>query len=223
VLPLSGSDSLLSSLPLPQRIALTDAPAKVRAPTLALLAFDARLGQAVRQASEPIVGQMRLAWWNDQLRLEADRRERSDELVVALDLLAGARGALHALVDGWELLLGDRFDAEAIEGFADARAGALAGLARLLHAPDGTHVVHQAARRWALADVASGLGNTTERDAVLAIAKREPAGRERLSRTLRPLAVLSGLARRSLARGGAPLLDGPASLLLAMRLGLAGR
>jgi phytoene synthase len=40
---------------------------------------------------------------------------------------------------------------------------------------------------------------------------------------LRPLAVLSGLARRSLARGGSPLLDGPGAMLLAVRLGIAGR
>jgi hypothetical protein len=44
-----------------------------------------------------------------------------------------------------------------------------------------------------------------------------------LPRTLRPLTVLTGLARRSLGRGGAPLLDGPRAALLAMRLGIAGR
>jgi phytoene synthase len=166
---------------------------------------------------------MRLAWWNDQLRLEADRRERSDELVAALDLLAGSRGALHALVDGWELLLGEGFSEAEIDTFAQARADAFVALARLLHAPDAPDAVLQAGRRWALADLASGLGNASERAAVLAVAGREPARRSRLSRALRPLAVLEGLARKSLAKGGAPLLAGPASLLLAMRLGLAGR
>jgi phytoene synthase len=40
---------------------------------------------------------------------------------------------------------------------------------------------------------------------------------------LRPLTVLAGLARRSLARGGAPLLDGSGAILVAMRLGITGR
>jgi phytoene synthase len=44
-----------------------------------------------------------------------------------------------------------------------------------------------------------------------------------LPRALRPLTVLAGLALRSLARGGAPLLDGAGATLLAVRLGIAGR
>lgn len=216
-------ESLISSLPLPQRLALSYAPARARGPTLALLAFDARLGRAVRQANEPIMGQMRLAWWNEQLRLEADRRERSDELVAALDLLAGARGALHALVDGWELLLGESLDAEAIQAFADARAEAFTALARLLVLPDEAEAVTRAMRCWALADLAAGTANEQERNAVLAIARTDRPRGIRLSRALRPLVVLEGIARRSLRKGGAPLLDGPGSALLAMRLGLLGR
>jgi phytoene synthase len=96
-------------------------------------------------------------------------------------------------------------------------------LARLLHAPDAPDAVLHAARRWALADLASGLGNASERAGVVKVADREPAKRPRLSRTLRPLTVLDGLAHKSLARGGAQLLAGTSSLLLAMRLGLAGR
>lgn len=217
------SENLVSSLPLPQRLALSYAPAVSREPMLVLFAFDARLGQAVRQAGEPIMGQMRLAWWNEQLRLEADRRERSDDLVAALDQLAGVRGALHALVDGWELLLGETLDERTIDNYADARAGAFAALAGRIAAPDATEDVARAARRWALADLAAGLGSKDEREAVLEVAMGERTGRIRLSRALRPLAVLEGLGRRTLARGGAPLLEGKASLLLAMRLGLVGR
>ena len=210
-------------MPLPQRLALSYAPAAARAQTLALLAFDARLGQAVRQAKEPIMGQMRLAWWNDQLRLEADRRERSDELVVALDVLAGMRGALHALVDGWEVLLAEKLDGPTVEAFVDARAGAFAALARLLHARDGDEIVTRAARCWAMADLTVGLRSVEERDRIVASAQREPSLRVRLARALRPLAVLAALGRRSLRKGCTPLIDGPGSTLLAMRLGLFGR
>lgn len=168
------------------------------------------------------MGQMRLAWWNDQLRPEADRRERSDELVVALDSLVGTEEALHALVDGWELLLGEKLDAAAIKAFADARADAFAALARLLGAPDRPEEVRHAARSWALADLAAGIGSGPERGQVLAIAGCEPTG-PRLSRMLRPLTVLEGLGWRSVEKGGAPLLDRLATALLAIRLGLLGR
>ena len=44
-----------------------------------------------------------------------------------------------------------------------------------------------------------------------------------LPRALRPLAVLAGLAHRSLARGGTALLGGPGAMLYAMRVGITGR
>ncbi|WEK46976.1 MAG: hypothetical protein P0Y56_01435 [Candidatus Andeanibacterium colombiense] len=209
-------NKLIDSLALPQRLALAYAPKSARPATLALFALDARLAQAVRQASEPIMAQMRLAWWRDQFGLAANRRERSDELIRALDLFAGEEGALIGLVDGWESLLADELDAE---GFALGRARAFAALARRLHLPDEPAAA--AGRRFALADLAANLADAEEQRAVLGLAGG--GGRIALPRELRSLAVLDGLARRSLARGGAPLLDGPAAMLGAIRLGLAGR
>lgn len=215
------SASLLDTLPLPQRLALSYAPRRSRAATLALLAFDARLGHALRQANEPIMVQMRLAWWRDQLKLEPSARERSDELVCALDLLDTQREALAALIDGWELLLTDDFDLSAAGAYIFARAQALLGLACVIQAPDSADRVLSAGQSWALADLAASLGNPAEKAAVLGLAPERKV--ERLSRSLRPLAVLEAMALRSLANGGRALLDGPGSALAAMRLGLLGR
>jgi phytoene synthase len=77
--------------------------------------------------------------------------------------------------------------------------------------------------RWACADLAAGLGDPEERALALEAARGLGSERIGLSRGLRTLAVLDGLARRSLARGGGPLLSGLPSGLLAIRLGLAGR
>jgi phytoene synthase len=217
------SDALLASFPLPQRLALSYAPARAREATRALLALDVRLGQAIRQASEPIMAQMRLAWWRDQLRLPGKERERSDEAVAALDHLEGSGDALLRLVDGWEVLVADQFDAASARQFADARARAFASLARLLGAPDRSEIVLSAGRRWALADLAAGMSRPEECSIALEIAREDFEKRAILSRSLRPLAVLEGLAHRSIARGGAGLLQGPASGLLAMRMGLFGR
>jgi phytoene synthase len=217
------STGLLDLLPPPQRLALAYSPASTREHLLALLAFDARLGMAIRQANEPIMAQMRLAWWRDQLRLEAEQRERSDELVVALDRLAGMRGALFSLIDGWEGILGEFLDNHAIGGLATARGRALAAVARLAGVSETMEAVEKAGTRWALGDLAAGLSDGAERNLTLGLARELGNERIALPRELRTLAVLDGLARRSLSRGGGPLFSGPASGLLAIRLGLTGR
>lgn len=206
-------------MPAPQRLALSYAPARARPATLTLLALDARLGAAMSQRGEPVLAQMRLAWWRDILRAPPGEWPAGEPL---LEQLRSWRdpGALLSLIDGWEALLGETLDAVAIGEFAAGRAAALGRLAAELgHDPC---VAEAGARQWALADLAAHLSDAGERAAVLAAAAGSPRG-GKLPRTLRPLAVLAGLGRRSLARGGAPLLDGPAAFWLAVRLGIAAR
>jgi phytoene synthase len=211
--------TLLDALPAPQRLALSYAPAAARAPTLALLALDARLGAAMRQRREPVLVQMRLAWWRDTLRANPGTWPARDAV---LELLRGWRdpAALVSLVDGWEALLGETLDASAMAAFAGGRGEAFGHLASELGADPAA--ASDCARLWALGDLAANLSDPLERTAVIEAAAKWPRC-PRLPRPLRPLEVLAGLAGRSLARGGSPLLDGPAAMLLAVRLGIAGR
>jgi phytoene synthase len=209
---------LIDNLPPPQRLALAYAPRSSKNQLAALLAFDARLGQAVGQANEPIMGQMRLAWWRDQLAREPVFRESSDEVVVAIELLEDLGSELVRLVDGWEGLLCEKLDRDAVNGLVQGRVNIIQALAaRLGERIDGL------GQAWAFADLASGMSNPDERAFVVGLAEVRRASPTRIPRTLRPIAVLDRLGRRSLERGGEPLLGGPASLLLAMRLGLLGR
>jgi phytoene synthase len=73
-----------------------------------------------------------------------------------------------------------------------------------------------------LGDLAAHVEKSEERAAVLDAAEGLEAC-PRLPRPLRPIQVLAALARRSLRRGGTPLLDGPHAALLAMRVGITGR
>ena len=208
----------LDELPAAQRLALAYAPAAARRPTLALLALDARLGAVLRRKGEPLLGQMKLAWWRDRLAAAPDSWPMGEGV---LDLLREWRepAALAALVAGWEALFGERLDAAAIGEFARGRAESFAALAAEL----GTdpRPAEACARLWALGDLAANLSDPGERRTVVdSAAGLAPPP---LPRALRPLAVLAGLAQRALARGGAPLLDGPKGTLLAVRLGIAGR
>ena len=214
---------LVETLPLPQRLALAYAPRRLREATLGLFALDAHLANLVRQAREPLLTQARLAWWRERLEEPIALRPKGDPL---LDLLANWRereAALAALVDGWEHLLGERLDAAAIGGFAEGRAAGFAGLAALAGEEGWRASAEQAGKRWALADLAAHLGDVGERERALDTARAAGRGDVALPRALRPLTVLDGLARRSLARGGAPLAEGALAALAALRLGIVGR
>jgi 15-cis-phytoene synthase len=213
------AEPLLDELPGPQRLALAYAPAAARPATLALLALDARLGAVLRRGGEPVLAQIRFAWWRDRLAAEPESWPAGDAV---LGLLRDWRrpAALGPLVDGWEGLLGESLDAAAIGAFAEGRGEAFAELAREFGSEPAPAA--DCGRLWALGDLAANMSGADERAAAVAAAALLPRCPP-LPRALRPLAVLAGLARRSLARGGGPLLEGPRALALAVRLGIAGR
>jgi phytoene synthase len=213
---MSGTEGLVEALPPLHRLALAYAPARAREPTLALLALDQRLAGIVRHSHEPMLAQLRLAWWREQLKSDAGSWPAGEPLLAALKSWQGRHGALTALVDGWEFLTGPApLPAEAFDGFADGRGDAFAALAAAIGAPDDPAKVRELGRAWALADLAGNVGNPEEQATVRALAASTCA--PRLSRAMRVLAVLHGLAQRRL-RGLSP-----SSLLATVRLGLLGR
>ena len=211
-------------LPLPQRLALNYAPSGTRPATAALFTYDARLGELGAKASEPLLGQLRLAWWRDEMGKPVPERVKGDPVLDALgQSWAGEEAALVGLVDGWELLLGEALGESELEGFAAIRAEAFGALARQLGAVPSAEAAARAGSVWALADFASRTSDPAERDGAVALALgygRNPAPR---ARVLRPLAVLHGLALHSLAGGGAPLVSRRRDVIAAVRLGMFGR
>lgn len=211
----------LDDLPVEQRLALAYAPAASQGLFRALFALDARLAGVVRGAREPLLAQLRLAWWRERLSAETAAGEPQGEpLLGALAPLVAVGSGLAGLVDGWEaLLMADELDEAVVEGFAAGRIAALDQLGAAV-APDTAGEVARAGRNWALADLASRVSAPSERALVLQLAAGQDWRRPALARAMRPLAVLHGLARRH--RGHRPLVDGPISLLAAIRLGVIG-
>lgn len=210
------SADLIESLPLAHRLALSYAPRQTRDATLALLALDARLAGIVRTDGEAIIAQMKLAWWRERLEQPpASWPEGEPLLALMRESLPNPRN-LVPLVDGWECLLSEQLDRDAITTFA---AGRTVGWQQV---SQGTDPVLQA-REWALVDLALNLGQQEEREAALELARAQPWQPVRLPRELRPLAVLHGLARRALGRAGSEMLDGPGAMFTVMRLGFLGR
>ncbi|MCP5396728.1 MAG: hypothetical protein H6918_08350 [Sphingomonadaceae bacterium] len=214
-------------LPLPQRLALGYGAGAARAMFGVLFAFDARLSQLVAQANEPILAQIRLAWWRDELGKPVSQRARGDPILDALGQhWTGAEAALQNLVSGWEELLAEPPlpDTSAM-AFADGRARAFAGLAGLLGEQAAIGVAREAAQRWALVDLWGKLSTPEERELVAGLASQHVAHSSpvRLPRSMRPLAVLDGLARRAAKRGDPEMLGSRQAMLAVLRLGMFGR
>jgi phytoene synthase len=214
------NSSSAEDFPAPQRLALAYASARSRPATLSLFALDTRLAAILRGRREPIATQLRLAWWRDVFSRPADEWPGGEPL---LDALRGWRdpSPLAGLAEGWEALLADDLTPPVIAEFVEGRARAFAALARELgaHPPEDAG---EAAKIWALADLAANISDGAERDLVVECGRRLGAP-PRLSASLRPLAVLAGLGASALAAGGGPILSGPRSVLAALRIGMTGR
>lgn len=213
---------LLDELPADRRLALAYASAAVRRDILAVLLLDLRLSRLIAQGREPLLTQMRLAWWRDRLREDASGFHHDEPVLALLSDWGQGKSQLTGLVDGWEALLTDPpINDGAIITFADGRGSAFAALARQLGTNGLAEEAHRAGFNWALADLASRTSDAEEVAQVQRLAAARDWARPGLPASLRPLTVLHGLAARK--RGNGALLEGIADGLAAIRLGLLGR
>ncbi len=221
---MNGSASTIA-LPAEVQIALAYTPSGFRDALRTLFEVDARLARIVAGTNEPMLGQMRLAWWRDILGTPVSERPTGDAVLDAIaDFWTGHESGLITLVDGWEHMLADPpLSHDAAAGFADGRAAAMSSYAKMSEAsPDQCEAVAANASLWAIADAASHIADAKERLTMLEVAARLPKP-ARLRGPLRGIAVLGALAQRSLDAGGTPLMAGRGASLVAMRAGLAGR
>jgi Squalene/phytoene synthase len=88
----------------PELLSVAYAPAELREGWRWLLAFDRRLGSIVRDVREPLIAQMKLAWWRDLLGKEARHRPKGEPMVAALNALnsIAVERAAGTMVDAWE-------------------------------------------------------------------------------------------------------------------------
>lgn len=194
--PSQVAENLASGLPVGSRLALAYAPKRAHLPWLALLLLEQRLAETAPSGREPLMIQIRLAWWRDRLGEDADAWPASEPVLRALRSWNGQHGALVSLVDGWEsAIIGDDSGTD----LRAARVEAYVALARVLGVERLDDV-----RTMALETVNPQQG---------------PAAKRKVPRAMRPLAILRVLARQEAAGADAsPVRD----LLRVMRAGLLG-
>lgn len=183
-------------------LALTYVPSRRRAAIGALWSLDAALGAVLAGGREPLISQIKLAWWRDSLdKLDRERAPGEPVLRAIADhvipSIPGAR--LSELEQPWTALLNQ-------EALTQADLELYAGRGRLLFrysaqllGQSSTPDIERAGETWALVDLARHSG---EPDATAAlVTARERLTNQRWPSALRPLGMLAALARRDAKRG----------------------
>ena len=190
-----------------KKLAFAHLPARHRPAVEALFAIDAAMGDVVSSTSEPMLGQIRLAWWRERLeeldggqaapaepRLQAVERELLPLGMKASDLASLERGWVR-LFDPFPWDVGT---SEAI-WFRGRQLFAIA--AQIVARTDDP--IEAAGGLWALVDAARHCSDGASRQMLLNQAGAFAKGLNgaRFEPALRPLSMLASVAVRDLIRG----------------------
>jgi phytoene synthase len=181
-------------------LALAYVPTARRPAVEALWRLDAALASVLSTGKEPLISQIRLAWWREALE-KLDREAAPSEPVLralaAHVVPAGIGGAeLSAMEAGWAMLLSAEPLSEAdLALYASARGGLLFRYtARLLGEPSPGPGVEAGGGAWALIDLARHSTDAADSEAAAQAARAvQPV---RWPARLRPLGMLAALAGR---------------------------
>lgn len=186
--------------------------------------LDQRLARIVAQTTEPMLGQMRLAWWRDMLATPVSQRPSGDAVLDGIgDHWAVREAALSELVDSWEVLIVEEtLNGGQMKAFAGGRAAPVIALFQSENEDEKSRI-HGAMGRYAFADLAVGLSDERERDLAIEYGLGRSTPPVRLPKAARGVAVLEALALRALKRGGRPLMEGRGAALVATRAAIFGR
>lgn len=201
------------ALPPLSRLLTVYAPADARAWHGLCWTLDQRLAALIRQSNEPMIGAIRLAWWEEVLVAD-DRAKGAGEPLVE-QWRAGrpeaAGRAAAQLIDGWRALLEtDELDGQVMGDYARGRG---AGLFALIAAGDEAAVdapqdemLRRAGAVWALWDLAGHMRDEALATAAMRLAEGEARGlgQCRFTGALKPLSLAYDLARRDVLAGRLP-------------------
>lgn len=188
-------------------LALTYVPAERRPALAALWGLDAALGAVLAGGREPLISQIKLAWWRDSLARLDEAPPPAEPVLqeVARHILPrGIKGSqLARMEEGWAILLrGEALTASDLENYSGARGALLFRHSSQLLGIQMNLKVKRAGEGWALADLARH-SNPIDGEAALAAARERLANvaAQRWPKPLRPLGMLAILARRDVDRG----------------------
>lgn len=231
-MPLSYTTVLLATPEGPQPFAMSDAEALALnyAPPLlrnrfgALFAMEARLRRYVAASREPLLTQIKIAWWREQISRSPESEHEPEPLLGVLrshwnedlDVLADYVGSYELLLADKPLRFADSTPFSEQAGKVYASFGHIAEMSQFAEA------ANRAGRIWATAWLMDNRYLRRDEPALLPLTHGTPGDLPRLPPALRSIAVLRALGRRALV-GGVGLLEGRLSAIVALKAGLLGR
>ena len=189
-------------------------PRERRPAIAALWGLAARLTKLLLDAREPLIGQIKLAWWRDMAAMIANdpaALPKGEPLLAELQASWSGQGGLDALVDAAEAML-------LAESDADRFAASESFGAHLFALSGGTEV---GGKRWGLLWGAAVIEAEPEARALLADARNSATPARRDFSGSRALLMLDRWAGLIASHGGERRLRSEGLLLL--RIGLFGR
>ncbi|HZG08409.1 MAG TPA: squalene/phytoene synthase family protein [Allosphingosinicella sp.] len=181
-------------------LALSYVRSSVRPALEALWRLDAALGAVLTSGREPLISQIKLAWWRDALEaLDTGSTPFEPALqAVAAHLLPRriSGSELAPMPEGWTLLLTpDPMSADELSTYGARRGAVLFKASAKLLAGEEHSQLAAAGEAWALIDLARHSGSEADAQAALEAA-RARLSPHRWPRRLRPLGMLAVLAAR---------------------------
>lgn len=185
-----------------------------------LWTLDVRLGRVVATTTEPMIGQLRLAWWQEALTDTVGVKGRGDPLVDALRAAGEAPPTgLTAWLDGWEALIAD----DDLDAYAIGRGGGLfQSLAGEAEVPDW---LIQAGAAWALWDFSGHVSSPDLAAKAIDLARHKLFSCDPVwPGSWRPMRIAYGLAQEDIRRAkAAPNRLTPGLYLRLLRVALSAR
>ena len=183
----------------PKKLSLIYARADLRDVFGVMLALDERLSEIMARTSEPMIGQIRMAWWNDVIAKPTSERPAGEPLLAIVSAVEAAhkaqdiKGPMIALVEAWSMLLANEIWAsQLLMEFAEKRYlaifGALISAGALNNRQNAD--VRSLGLWWALRDLRRHCHNDAQLRSVetVELPQREI---KHLPRILRPLTILA--------------------------------
>ncbi|MEY2927263.1 MAG: hypothetical protein RL367_1740 [Pseudomonadota bacterium] len=162
-----------------------------------LFMLDETLGRIVATVREPMIAQMKLAWWRESLELALTNVKKGEPLLeMAHSLKMGPE--LVAMVNGWEAALAELpLSDDVLLRFAQGRGATLFAAAIGFYGRESGLISDAAGRSWALVDFAFRCSDDQTRNRALALARNHdrPVGLPL------PLGIMTALVQSDIRRG----------------------
>jgi 15-cis-phytoene synthase len=196
-------NSYQTNLSAPKRLALAYARNDLRDGLGIILMLDNRLAGIFDKAGEPLIAQMRLAWWNDVIAKPAKERPAGELLLAILAEVEANNpafniaSAMQELIEAWDMLLSQPdWSSALLSEHTITRSSAVFGWYARMTGANSRHstAVNRIGVDWAFNDLLCHCRNETEVHDVKA-AQQVMSSNDKLPRSLRPLSIIAKSAR----------------------------